>query len=117
MGIPSNIPEAPANPMALTTQQALGITIASFISTASGIPMALTIPDGIQLDSDISARSSTIPVASAIPEAIQVQSGITEASVVPPPVSPHFTPATPTVLTPTVPIPVSVPEQTIVSLS
>jgi hypothetical protein len=34
---------------------------------------------------------------------------------VPPPVSPHFTSATPTVLTPTTPIHVPVPGQTIVS--
>jgi hypothetical protein len=68
MDMPPNIPEASANPMAPTTQQDLGVTIASFISTALGIPMASAIQDGIQLDSAISARSSTIPVASAILE-------------------------------------------------
>jgi hypothetical protein len=52
--MPTNIPEASANPMAPTTQQAPGVTIVSFISTALGIPMASAIPDGIQLDSTIS---------------------------------------------------------------
>jgi hypothetical protein len=109
--MPPNIQEAWANPMAPTTQQALGITIASFISTASAseIPMASAIPDDIQLDSDISPRSSIIPIAPTITEAILVQSGIPEASVVPPPVSPYFTPAAPIVLTPTASIPVPVP--------
>jgi hypothetical protein len=115
LDMPPNIPEASANPMALTTQQTLGVTIASFISTTSGIPIASRIPDGIQLDSDISARSSIIPLASTISYVIPVQSGIPEASVVPPPVSPHFTPTVPTVLTPTAPIPAPVPRQTIVS--
>jgi hypothetical protein len=72
MDMPTNIPEASANPMAPTTQQAPGVTIVSFISTALGIPMASAIPDGIQLDSTISARFTTIPVASAIPEVILV---------------------------------------------
>jgi hypothetical protein len=72
MDMPTNIPEASANPMAPTTQQAPGVTIVSFISTALGIPMASAIPDGIQLDSTISARFITIPVASAIPEVILV---------------------------------------------
>jgi hypothetical protein len=93
------------------TQQALAITIASFISAGSGLPMASAILDGIQLDSTISALSSTIPVGSAI----LVQSGILEASIVPPPISPHFTPAAPAVLTPTTPILTPVPGQTIVS--
>jgi hypothetical protein len=87
--------------------------------------MASAIPDGIQLDSAIPeatpvksamlARSSTIPVVSAIPKDNAVHLGILVASVVPPPISPYFTPATPTVLTPTTPIPAPVPEQTIVS--
>jgi hypothetical protein len=99
--------------MALTTQQAPSITIASFISTALAIPVASAIPDGIQLDSPILARSSRIPVGSVTP----VPSGIIEASVIPPPISPRFTPAAPTVLTPTIPIPAPVPGQTIVSLA
>jgi hypothetical protein len=111
MDMPPNILEASVNPMAPTTQQAPGVTIVSFISTASasGIPMASAISDDIQLDSDISPRSSTIPVASAITEASPIQSGIPEAFVVPPPVSPYFTPAAPTVLTPTASIPAPVP--------
>jgi hypothetical protein len=48
MDMPTNIPEASANPMTPTTQQALAVTIVSFISTASAIP------EGIQLDSAIS---------------------------------------------------------------
>jgi hypothetical protein len=111
MDMPPNITEASANPMAPTTQQDLGVTIASFISTASGIPMASPIQDGIQLDSAISARSSTIPVASAILE----QLGIPKASTVPPLASPHFTPVAPTVLTPTTPILAPIPGQTIMS--
>jgi hypothetical protein len=55
MDMPTNILEVSANPMATTTQQAPAVTIASFISTTSGIPMASAIPEGIQLDSDILA--------------------------------------------------------------
>jgi hypothetical protein len=99
--------------MALTTQQAPRITIASFISTALAIPVASAIPDGIQLDSAILARSSRIPVGSVTP----VPSGIIEASIIPPPISPHFTPVAPTVLTATIPILAPVPGQTIVSLA
>jgi hypothetical protein len=55
MDMPTNIPEASANPMAPTTQHAPSITIASFSSTALEIPMASAIPDDIQLDSAISA--------------------------------------------------------------
>jgi hypothetical protein len=66
MGIPANISEASANPMAPTTQQTPAVIIASFISTVSGIPMASVILEGIQFDSTISARSSTIPVGSTI---------------------------------------------------
>jgi hypothetical protein len=121
MDMPTNIPEASTNQMAPTTQYALAVVIASFISTAPGIPMASAIPEDIQVDSAISAQSSTILVGSAIPDvipvhlnisvhsAITVQPGIQEASVVPPPVSPYFTPAAPTVLTPTTPIPTPVP--------
>jgi hypothetical protein len=52
----TNIPEVSADPMALITQQAPGVTIASiasFISTASTITIiiASAIPDGIQHDS------------------------------------------------------------------
>jgi hypothetical protein len=47
MDMPTNILEASANPVAPTTQQALGVTLASFISTTSGIRMASSIPDGI----------------------------------------------------------------------
>jgi hypothetical protein len=67
----------------------------------------------------ISARSSTILVGLAIlvHSAILVQSDIPEASAVPIPKSPHFTPATPTVLTPTAPIPVPMLGQTMVSLA
>jgi hypothetical protein len=111
----TNIPEDSADPMAPTTQQASGVTISSFISSASAIPMASATPDGIQLHSTISARSSTIPVGLVITEATPVPSGIVEAYVVPPPISPCFTPAAPTVLTPTTPIPTPVPGQTIVS--
>jgi hypothetical protein len=42
-----NILEASANPMAPTTQQALVVTIASFISTVSEIPLASGILDDI----------------------------------------------------------------------
>jgi hypothetical protein len=66
MDIPTNISKASANPMAPTTQQTPTIIIASFISTVSGIPMASVMPEGIQLDSAISARSSTILVGSTI---------------------------------------------------
>jgi hypothetical protein len=123
----TNISEASTNPMAPTTQQAPTVTVGSFISTASGIPMASGISEGIQLDSTILARFSTIPVGSlildAIPvhsdisvhSAIPVQSGIPETFAVPPPKSLHFTPAAPTVLIPTAPIPAPVPGQTIVS--
>jgi hypothetical protein len=111
MYMPTNIPEVSTNPMAPTTQQAPAITIASFISTPSGIPMVTTISESIQLDSTISARSSTILVGSAIP----VQLGILEASLVPPSKSPHFTHVAPMVLTPTATIPVPVPWQTIES--
>jgi hypothetical protein len=74
-------------------------------STGSNYYNCLSHSKGIQLDSAILARPSTIPVGSAIPEvipihsatrvhlAILVQSGNLEASVVPPPKSPHFTPA------------------------
>jgi hypothetical protein len=55
MDMPTNIPEASANPVAATTQQAPAVTIASFISVPTGIPLALAIPEGIQLDSAISA--------------------------------------------------------------
>jgi hypothetical protein len=47
MDMPTNILEASANTVAPTTQQALGVTLASFISTTSGIRMASSIPDGI----------------------------------------------------------------------
>jgi hypothetical protein len=107
--------EVSANPMATITQQAPGVTIASLISTASAITIASTIPDGIQHDSSILARSPTILVGSAISEATPVPSGILEASAVPPPISQCFTPAAPIVLTPTAPIPSFVPGQTIVS--
>jgi hypothetical protein len=112
MDMTTNITEASADPMAPKTQQALVVTIALFISTTSTISMASIIPNGIQLDSTISARSSIIPVRSAITEATPVPSGILEASAVPPPISPHFTPTARIVLTP---IPASVPRQTIVS--
>jgi hypothetical protein len=115
MDMTTNIPEDSADPMAPTTQQAPGVTISSFISSALAIPMASTISDGIQLHSAISARSSTIPVGLAILEATSVPSCILEAYVVPPHISPRFIPATPTVLTPTAPIHVPVPRQTIVS--
>jgi hypothetical protein len=111
----TNIPEDSADPMAPTTQQALGVTISSFISSASAIPVASAILDGIQLHSAISPWSSTIPVGLAIPDATPVPSGILETSDVPPPISPCFTPVAPTVLTPTAPIPAHVPGQTIVS--
>jgi hypothetical protein len=52
--MPTNIPEASANPMTPTTQHAPIVTIASFISLASGIPMTSAIPEGIQLDLVIS---------------------------------------------------------------
>jgi hypothetical protein len=117
MDMPTNIPEASTNQMSPTTQHALAVIIASSISTAPGIPMASPISEDIQLDSAITAQSSTIPVGSTIPvhsnisvhSTIPVQPGIQEASVVPPPVSPYFTPAAPTVLTPTAPIPTPVP--------
>jgi hypothetical protein len=115
MDMTTNIPENSTDPMAPTTQQAPGVIISSFISSASAIPMASTIPYGIQLHSAISARSSTIPVGIAIPEATLVLSGILEAYVIPPPISPRFTTGAPTVLTPTAPIPTPVPGQTIVS--
>jgi hypothetical protein len=63
MDMTTNIPKASADPMAPTTQQALDVIIASFISTASPIPMASAIPDGTQLASAISAQSSIIPLA------------------------------------------------------
>jgi hypothetical protein len=107
----TNILEASANPMAPTTQQAPDVAIASFISIASKILMVSAIPDGVPLDSAISARSSTISVGLAIP----IESGILEASAVPPPVSPHFTPAAPTILTFAAPIYMLVPRQTTVS--
>jgi hypothetical protein len=47
MYMPTNILEASANPMDSITQQAPAVTIASFISTASAIPMASAIPYGI----------------------------------------------------------------------
>jgi hypothetical protein len=47
MDMPNNIPEAFANSMDLTTQKAPAVIMASFISTASRIPMASTILDGI----------------------------------------------------------------------
>jgi hypothetical protein len=84
--------------------------------------MASAIPEDIQLNSAILARSSTIPVSSAIPDdipihsdisvhsVIPVQLGILEAYVVPPPKSPYFTPAALTMLTPTAPIPTSIPD-------
>jgi K+-transporting ATPase A subunit len=50
----TNIPEDSGDPMAPTTQQALGVTISSFISSASAIPVASAILDGIQLHSAIS---------------------------------------------------------------
>jgi hypothetical protein len=127
MNMSTNISEASANLMAIITQQVSVVTIALFISTDSRIPMAQAIPEDIQLDSAILVQSSTIPVGSAILDvilvhsdipvhsAILVQSGIPEAYVVTPPKSPHFTPAAPTVLTPTAPIPTSVSEETIVS--
>jgi hypothetical protein len=111
MDMTTNIPEDSADPMVPTTQQAPGITISSFISSASAIP------DGIQLHSAISARSSTILVDLAIPEATLVPLGILDASSVPPPISPHFTHVAPIVLTPTTPILAPVPRQTIVSLA
>jgi hypothetical protein len=55
MDMTTNIPEALDDLMAPITQQALGVTIASFISTASAITIASAIPDGIQHDSAISA--------------------------------------------------------------
>jgi hypothetical protein len=121
MNMSTNISEASANLMAIITQQVSVVTIALFISTDSRIPMAQAIPEDIQLDSAILVQSSTIPVGSAILDVILVhsdilvQSGIPEAYVVTPPKSPHFTPAAPTVLTPTAPIPTSVSEETIVS--
>jgi hypothetical protein len=39
MNMPTNIPEASANPIDSTTQHAPAVTIASFISIASRIPM------------------------------------------------------------------------------
>jgi hypothetical protein len=57
----TNILEASANPMAPTTQQAPDVAI------ASRILMVSAIPDGVPLDSAISARSSTISVGLAIP--------------------------------------------------
>jgi hypothetical protein len=115
MDMTTNIPDVSANSKATITQQAQGVTIASFISTASTITIASAIPYGIQHDSAISARFSTIQVGSTISEATPVPSDILEASAVPPPISPCFTPAAPTVLTPTAPIPSLVPGQTIVS--
>jgi hypothetical protein len=115
MDMTTNIPEDSADPMAPTTQQAPSVTISSFISSASVIPMASAIPDDIQLHLAISARFSTIPVGLATPEVTPVPPGILEASAIPPPISPRFTPAGPTVLTPTAPIPMPVPGQTIVS--
>jgi hypothetical protein len=115
------IPEASTIPMAPTTQHAPAITIASVISVASDIPMDVAIPEGIPFDLAISAVSSAIPEAilvhSAIPvpSAIPISTAIPEASAVPPRKSPHFTPAAPTVLTPTAPRPVSIPKQTMVS--
>jgi hypothetical protein len=47
MDMTTNIPEDSANPMAPTTQQAPGIKISSFISSALAILMASAIPDGI----------------------------------------------------------------------
>jgi hypothetical protein len=41
--------------MAPTTQQALGVTVDSFMLTASGIGMASSILDGIQLHSAVLA--------------------------------------------------------------
>jgi hypothetical protein len=76
--------------------------------------MASAIPDGVHLDSTILAWSSTVPVGLAILDAILVESGFPEASGMPPPASP-FTLAAPMVLTPTTPIPMLVPRQTIVS--
>jgi hypothetical protein len=55
MDMITNIPEASSDPMAPTTQQAPGVTIASFISTTLSISMGSIISDGIQLDSAISA--------------------------------------------------------------
>jgi hypothetical protein len=55
MDMATNIPEASVNPMAPITQQAPAITIGSFILVASGILMASSTPEGIQLNSVISA--------------------------------------------------------------
>jgi hypothetical protein len=55
MDMTTNIPEVSANPMATITQQAPGVIIASFISTASAITIASAILDGIQHASAISA--------------------------------------------------------------
>jgi hypothetical protein len=55
MDMTINIPEDSADPMAPTTQQAPSVTISSFISSASAIPMASAILDDIQLHLAISA--------------------------------------------------------------
>jgi hypothetical protein len=47
MDMTTNIPEDSADPMTPTTQQAPSVTISSFISSASVIPMASAIPDDI----------------------------------------------------------------------